>query len=147
MWAAQVQFEGFHTPQKLPPLNALSKMVFRQVLCDAHAGLDVGTRPSGIFDNHRECSCAAGLRWSPHCSKSCCTTLPTGEGSHQHVSAALCSNAVPGCLSLTNFDTLQCRFSCLVAERTSGERQAVGVADVSLQKDKASRWSAMLAVV
>ena len=30
MWAAQVQFEGFHTPQKLPPLNALSKMVFRQ---------------------------------------------------------------------------------------------------------------------
>ena len=46
MWAAQVQFEGFHTPQKLPPLNALSKMVFRQALCDAHAGLDVGMRRS-----------------------------------------------------------------------------------------------------
>lgn len=29
MWAAQVQFEGFHTPQKFMPLDALSRMTFR----------------------------------------------------------------------------------------------------------------------
>jgi hypothetical protein len=38
MWAAQVQFEGFHRPLKLPPLNALSRMTFRRGL---HGGLDL----------------------------------------------------------------------------------------------------------
>jgi hypothetical protein len=139
MWAAQVQFEGFHTPQKLPPLNALSKMVFRQVTSVLMVAWMLACDLMDIFDYYWKYECAAERRWCPTCSKSCCTTLPTGEGSHQQVPAALCSNAAPGLLSLTNLSILQCRFSCLVAERTSGERQAVGVADVSLQKDKASR--------